>query len=255
MRKRISIAAVFGAVFCLLFALAAAEESTPSPTTATYRLPIFFARELPPRCREHAVKRRHDFAMADLSAGEGYDIVFVGDSLIESWAPLPLSREHRVANRGIACDTTNGLHERLNRDVIAHQPKLVVVLAGVNDLYLLTELTPWDRAKHVTVNLASLAIRLQGHGIRPVFLSVLPVRIAFPGLSVGRTNELIRDTNTDVQRHLRQINATFLQLNPSLRDAQRQLQERFTADGLHLNSEGYKYLAKRITPKLESMLR
>lgn len=63
-------------------------------------------------------------------------IVFLGDSITQGWrddfggafAPL------KVVNRGISGDTSRGLLVRLKEDVLALQPRAVVLMIGANDL-------------------------------------------------------------------------------------------------------------------------
>lgn len=66
-------------------------------------------------------------------------IVFAGDSLTGNWKTLAkdLSKDFhgvRVANRGIGGDVSRGLLFRFQEDVLALQPKAIVILIGINDL-------------------------------------------------------------------------------------------------------------------------
>lgn len=63
-------------------------------------------------------------------------LVFLGDSITQGWGDQ--FRGHfkgvKVANRGISGDTTRGVLIRLKEDVLALNPKGVVLLIGTNDL-------------------------------------------------------------------------------------------------------------------------
>lgn len=62
-------------------------------------------------------------------------IVFVGDSITQGWGDVGSSFPGvKVANRGISGDTSRGVLIRLQEDVIALNPKGVVLLIGTNDL-------------------------------------------------------------------------------------------------------------------------
>jgi lysophospholipase L1-like esterase len=63
-------------------------------------------------------------------------VVFLGDSITQGWAPTMngLFLGTKVANRGISGDTTRGVLIRLQEDVLALNPKAVVLLIGTNDL-------------------------------------------------------------------------------------------------------------------------
>jgi lysophospholipase L1-like esterase len=63
-------------------------------------------------------------------------VVFLGDSITQGWGDnLDGSfGDMKVANRGISGDTTRGMLVRLKGDVLALNPKAVVMLMGTNDL-------------------------------------------------------------------------------------------------------------------------
>jgi len=248
----------FVSVLLLALALAAPQSDTGGEEQAApelrYSLPVMLAPEIQRSCREIAMDRYHQFRQADLISEGRYDLVYVGDSLVQGWAPLPDLRQVKAANRGISCDTTRGLHERLLRDVAQYRPRAAVVLIGTNDLAMLTRLPPRDRALHVTTNISSLALRLKGHGVTPVILGLFPTRLAYPNLSVSSTNELIRDINEELGRFCRRMGFPFLNVAGELSDDLRQLKAEFTNDGLHLNAAGYNHLNRLITGHLRKFL-
>ncbi|WCJ59774.1 SGNH/GDSL hydrolase family protein [Fontisphaera persica] len=63
-------------------------------------------------------------------------VVFLGDSITQGWGEQ--LKKHfpglKAANRGISGDTTRGVLIRLKEDVLALNPKGVVLLIGTNDL-------------------------------------------------------------------------------------------------------------------------
>jgi lysophospholipase L1-like esterase len=62
-------------------------------------------------------------------------VVFLGDSITEIWKTLPQDfPELKVANRGISGDTTRGVLYRLDADVLALDPRAIVLLIGTNDI-------------------------------------------------------------------------------------------------------------------------
>ena len=69
-------------------------------------------------------------------------IVFLGDSLTEGKIGASyveriqkaLGPEIRIINAGINGDTSQHLLRRLQTDVIAHKPDIVVVQVGLNDM-------------------------------------------------------------------------------------------------------------------------
>lgn len=63
-------------------------------------------------------------------------VVFLGDSITQGWGD-DMGKSFpglQVANRGISGDTTRGMLLRLEKDVLALNPKGIVMLMGTNDL-------------------------------------------------------------------------------------------------------------------------
>ncbi|MCE9580991.1 MAG: acetylhydrolase [Planctomycetes bacterium] len=80
-------------------------------------------------------ERRGVFAARE--AADRGAVVFAGDSITAWWAGLPEAfPKLKVANRGISGDTSRGLLARFHADVLALEPRAVVILIGTNDLHL-----------------------------------------------------------------------------------------------------------------------
>ena len=77
-----------------------------------------------------------DLKLAPPAAGENR-VVFMGDSITEGWhfdGPDGSFPGKPYINRGISGQTTPQMLVRFRQDVIALQPKVVVILAGINDI-------------------------------------------------------------------------------------------------------------------------
>ena len=64
-------------------------------------------------------------------------IVFVGDSLTENYNVYEYFKDYNVYNRGIGGDTTSGLLNRMKESIYDLEPKVVVLLIGINDFQLI----------------------------------------------------------------------------------------------------------------------
>jgi lysophospholipase L1-like esterase/dienelactone hydrolase len=62
-------------------------------------------------------------------------IVLLGDSITANCNLADLFPDSKVANRGIAGDTTRGMLCRLQNNVLDLHPKAIVLLGGINDLF------------------------------------------------------------------------------------------------------------------------
>ncbi len=79
--------------------------------------------------------RRNEWAKS--VANDQGSVVFFGDSITQGWGSLANDfPDLKVANRGISGDTSRGLLQRLEGDVLALQPRAVSLLIGTNDLAL-----------------------------------------------------------------------------------------------------------------------
>ena len=72
----------------------------------------------------------------DKTAEQTNSIVFLGDSITQGWGDnfRGFFGDLKVVNRGISGDTSRGLLLRLPDDVMALDPRAVVIMVGANDL-------------------------------------------------------------------------------------------------------------------------
>ena len=105
-------------------------------------------------------------------------VVFMGDSITDAWGhPAGVFFPGKpYVNRGISGQTTPQMLVRFWPDVIALQPKVVVILAGTNDIAGNTgPTTPTS----IEDNLMAMADLARANGIRVVMASILPAA-AYP---------------------------------------------------------------------------
>src|ERR1700726_4824846 len=115
--------------------------------------------------------READAELAPLGAGQKR-VVFLGDSITDYWKLSDYFPGKPYINRGIDGQTTPEMLVRFRQDVIDLRPKVVIVLAGTNDIAGVTGRTSNE---DIESNYASMAELARAHGIRMVFASVLPV--------------------------------------------------------------------------------
>jgi hypothetical protein len=106
-------------------------------------------------------------------------VVFMGNSITESWAPLfaQLFPGKPYVGRGISGQTTPQMLVRFRQDVIALKPAVVVILAGTNDI---AGNTGPSTLEMIEDNLASMTEIAQANRIRVVLASVLPASAGWP---------------------------------------------------------------------------
>src|SRR6266849_9322817 len=100
-------------------------------------------------------------------------VVFIGDEITEMWASgKAFFPGKSYLNRGIGGQTTPQMLVRFRQDVIDLHPRVVVILAGTNDI---AGNTGPMRLEDIEANYSSLAELARVHGVHIVFSSILPV--------------------------------------------------------------------------------
>ena len=113
------------------------------------------------------------------SAGENR-VVFFGDSITDMWKLDEYFPGKPYVNRGISGQTTPQMLVRFRQDTIDRQPKVIVILAGTNDI---AGNTGPMRLEDIEANYASMAELARAHDIHVVFSSILPVHNYTPAVA------------------------------------------------------------------------
>src|SRR5438270_1445427 len=118
--------------------------------------------------------QRYAKADTELSASTNNQprVVFMGDSITDLWKLDEYFPNEHYVNRGISGQTTPQMLIRFRPDVIDLRPKVVVILAGTNDIAGNTGPTTLEAIED---NLASMSELARADGIRVVLSSLLPV--------------------------------------------------------------------------------
>jgi hypothetical protein len=100
-------------------------------------------------------------------------VVFMGNSITEMWkdANPDFFKENPYVNRGIGGQTTPQMLLRFRQDVIDLQPKVVVILAGTNDI---AGNTGPMTLEQIHDNILSMVELAKANSIKPIVCSVLP---------------------------------------------------------------------------------
>jgi lysophospholipase L1-like esterase len=176
-------------------------------------------------------------------------VVFMGDSITDSWDDPKYGGffpGKPYIDRGISGQTTPQMLIRFRADVIDLKPKVVVILAGTNDLAGNTGPTT---IQAITDNLMSMAELATANGIRIVFASVLPVsdyemRDGKPIVqTVRRPPAQILELNKWLKDYAAKHHHTYLDYFSAMVDDKGFLKNELSDDGLHPNAQGYVVMA------------
>lgn len=208
-------------------------------------------------------------------------IVMFGDS---TTAPRPVAVEkvyaQRVAealqgvassltihNAGVGGNTTEHALARMDRDVLAHHPKFVVIQFGINDSAIdvwknppATE--PRISRKKFEENLREIIARTRAAGASPILMTANPLRwtpelkkrYGQPPYDVSRSdgfeaptlvhyNEIVRTLAGELKIPLVDIHQEFQQ-----RDV-----DKLLLDGMHPNDAGHDVISQRLVPVIREL--
>jgi CubicO group peptidase (beta-lactamase class C family)/lysophospholipase L1-like esterase len=168
-------------------------------------------------------------------------VVFFGNSITEGWAPhfATMFPGAPYLGRGISGQTTPQMLVRFRQDVVDLQPRVVVILAGTNDI---AGNTGPSTLEMIEDNLKSMTEMAQANGIRVVLSSVLPVYDYpwRPGLEpAGKIVAL----NAWMKQYAASVGAVYLDYHSAMADARQGMRAELSGDGVHPNLAGYQVMA------------
>ncbi|MFT3824353.1 MAG: GDSL-type esterase/lipase family protein [Chitinophagaceae bacterium] len=162
-------------------------------------------------------------------------IVFWGDSITHwgDWAEFMGFK--KVLNRGVAGDNTYGLRARVD-EIVRHQPKKLFILIGTNDINKRIPVT------YIVENYKKIIdeVKKSSPATEIYVQSVFPINNDLIGRQYySGTNEQIVVLNKALKEMADTMKVSFVNLYPVLLDSSRQLDAKYTYDGLHLSGAGY----------------
>lgn len=171
-------------------------------------------------------------------------VVFFGDSITDGWhLDQYFPGKTAYINRGIGGQTTPQMLVRFRQDVVDLHPKVVVILAGTNDI---AGNTGPMRNEDIEANYASFAELARVHDIRVVYASVLPVHNytdRAKDFFAQRPPARIQELNNWIKDYCAKNHIVYLNYFSSLADDKGLLKKELADDGLHPNDAGYKIMA------------
>jgi acyl-CoA thioesterase I len=170
-------------------------------------------------------------------------VVFFGDSITDMWKLEDYFPGKPYLNRGIGGQTTPQMLVRFRQDVIDLHPKVVVILAGTNDI---AGNSGPMRLEDIEADYASLAELARANRIAVVFSSVLPVYNYTPksqDFFLQRSPEKILALNHWLQDYCAANRLVYLDYFSPMVDDKGLLKRDLAEDGLHPNPAGYKIMA------------
>ncbi|MER3317429.1 MAG: SGNH/GDSL hydrolase family protein [Allomuricauda sp.] len=193
-------------------------------------------------------------ANAELAApSEGENrVVFMGNSITEMWIGThpEFFKEHPYVNRGIGGQTTPQMLLRFRQDVIDLNPKVVVILAGTNDI---AGNTGPMTLEQIHDNILSMVELAKANGIKPIVCSVLPA-YDYPWRPGLEPNIKIPKLNTMLKAMTEAKEVMYLDYFAEMTDDRNGLPSELTTDEVHVTKTGYEIMEKMVVESINMVL-
>jgi len=149
-----------------------------------------------------------------------------------------------VINQGIDGQRSDQIRARFEDDVVSKRPVVVVIIAGVNDVY------QGRNATHVETELAAMYRRAREAGIRVVAGSIIPYNTA-----TAEQNARMHAINDWIGKTCAGESAMrFVDTRAAVASGESPDLLASSPDGLHPDAAGYRKMADAIAPAIEDLL-
>ena len=181
-------------------------------------------------------------------------IVCIGDSLTfgygvnesENWVSIMSTRiKEKIINKGIPGDTTCGMKERFIKDVVKYKPSMVIIMGGINDIFLKIGVDT------IFKNIKNMVETCGINNIVPTILTPLlvkediSIKLMFEDMDYKRVNERIVELRSLLIQYCNERNITAIDLEDLLLK-KGNIEEYFLSDGIHVSKEAHKEMAEII---------
>ncbi len=247
MNKKVHISTLIFALFFITIVKAQNQDKTQEQSNREY---------------QQWLKTKDDWAnlgryqeanakLGDPEPGEDR-IVFMGNSITAGWSHhSPEFFEGKpYVNRGISGQTTPQMLIRFMPDVVQLQPRVVVILAGTNDI---AGNTGPSTVEMIEYNIAAMAEIANANGINVILSSTLPV-FDYPWRPGLEPAPKIIKLNNWMKSFADKNDFIYLDYFSAVVDNRDGMQEKYASDGVHPNKEGYSIMEKLVEKAIKKAL-
>ena len=178
-------------------------------------------------------------------------VVFMGDSITEEWKLEHSFPGKPYINRGISGQTSPQMLVRFRQDVIDLKPKVVIILAGTNDIMENTGPMTIEQSGESIASMADLAT---ANSIRVVLCSVLPSS-EFAWSPELKPAPRIVELNAWIKRNAAEKGYVYVDYYSAMKDESGGLPEALSDDGVHPLPAGFAIMAPLAEAGIEKALK
>ena len=174
--------------------------------------------------------------------------ILFGDSITQFWQNYDAAffETFNLLNKGISGQTTTQMRVRFENDVLNLQPKMLIILAGINDI---AENNGPILLEEIMQNIILMIKKATDNTIEVILCTVLPTNYFYwnpkilPAKNVIELNKMIRDYANSNDKKLADYYSQMV-------DTSNGLQKQFSTDGVHPNLIGYLKMRSILEPYL-----
>ena len=167
--------------------------------------------------------------------------VLFGDSITDIWAAQrgDFFKENNLVGRGISGQTTSQILLRFRKDVLAHHPKYVAILCGVNDIALNDHYVSLEDTFNNIVSMCDLA---KANKIKPIICTTTPASKIVWRPEVKDGKEQILKFNQMLRDYAKANKIRLVDYAAALQNDEGTTSLKYSGDEIHPNAEGYKVM-------------
>tara|TARA_R110000868_G_scaffold4211_13_gene26670 strand:+ start:73042 stop:73731 length:690 start_codon:yes stop_codon:yes gene_type:complete len=181
-------------------------------------------------------------------------VVFMGNSITQGWIDYgdpELFSKNKYINRGIGGQTTPQMLVRFRADVIALQPKAVVILAGINDI---AENTGPTTLKMIQDNIISMVELAKANHIKVILSSILPAN-NFPWRPSIYPADKVIAMNIFLEKYAANNDCIYIDYYTPLVDDKKGMKAEYSEDGVHPTKAGYAIMTPLVQEAIAKALK
>lgn len=180
-------------------------------------------------------------------------VVFIGNSITQGWIEVDPNffAGKSYINRGISGQTTPQMLVRFRSDVVNLKPKVVVILAGTNDI---AGNTGPSTLEMIEDNIASMVEIANANNIKVVLCSILPA-YDYPWKTGLEPAQKIVDLNKWIKEYAVKNKIIYVDYFAPMADQRNGMKKAYSEDGVHPNLAGYKVMEPIVENAIAEALR
>ena len=181
------------------------------------------------------------------------EVVFMGNSITENWAYFhpDFFTDNNYCGRGIGGQTSAHMLVRFQSDVIDLHPKVVVIMAGTNDV---AHNDFWVAPDQVVNNVIAMCTLARANGIIPIISSILPCTGFVWRPEIKDAGQTIVDINKNLKAYAEANDILYVDYHSALVDENLGFPKALSDDGCHPNPDTYFTLEGMVQAAIRKVL-